>query len=67
VKTEFHEHIHVPFSVGIVHGLVGSGALVVLVISSMNDAFQGFFFIASFGVGLILVTLIVSLLGGRQR
>lgn len=63
-ETESHEHAHVPFSVGIVHGLAGSGALVILVMSSMTDVVQGFFFIASFGVGLILaMSLIASALG----
>jgi sulfite exporter TauE/SafE len=63
-ETESHEHAHVPFSVGIIHGLAGSGALVVLVMSSMTDVVQGFFFIASFGLGLILaMSLIASALG----
>jgi high-affinity nickel permease len=63
-ETKSHEHAHVPFSVGIVHGLAGSGALVILIMSSMTDVVQGFFFIVSFGVGLILaMSLIASALG----
>ena len=63
-ETESHEHAHVPFSVGVVHGLAGSGAMVVLVMSSMTDVLQGFFFIVSFGLGLILaMSLIASVLG----
>ncbi len=49
-----HEHPHLPFSVGLVHGLAGSGALAVLVMSTMSDVTQGLFFIAAFGGGSIL-------------
>jgi ABC-type nickel/cobalt efflux system permease component RcnA len=63
-EKESHEHSHVPFSVGIIHGLAGSGALVVLTMSSMTDVAQGFFFIVFFGLGLILaMSLIASALG----
>jgi sulfite exporter TauE/SafE len=63
-ETESHDHAHVPFSVGMVHGLAGSGTIVVLVMSSMGDIVQGLFFIVFFGVGLIFaMSLIASVLG----
>jgi len=63
-ETESHQHAHVPFSVGIVHGLAGSGAMVILVMSTMTNLLQGFLFIASFGLGLIIaMSLIASALG----
>lgn len=63
-RSAFREHAHVPFSVGIVHGLAGSGALVILVMSSMTNVVQGFSFIAPFGVGLIFAkSMIASALG----
>jgi ABC-type nickel/cobalt efflux system permease component RcnA len=67
-----HDHAHIPFLVGIVHGLAGSGALVVLTMSTMANAIDGVFFIASFGIGLILAMSLIastlsvpSILGGR--
>lgn len=67
-----HDHAHVPFFVGIVHGLAGSGALVVLTMSTMANAIDGVLFIASFGIGLILAMSLIastlsvpSILGGR--
>jgi ABC-type nickel/cobalt efflux system permease component RcnA len=67
-----HDHAHVPFSVGIVHGLAGSGTLVVLTMSTMANPIDGVFFIASFGIGLILAMSLIasaisapSILGGR--
>lgn len=53
-ESPSHEHPHLPFSVGLVHGLAGSGALAVLVMSTMSDIMQGLFFIAAFGGGSIL-------------
>lgn len=57
---ETHNHPHVPLSVGVVHGLAGSGALVVLVMSTMAGVFQGLAFIAAFGVGLIVAMSLIS-------
>jgi len=67
-----HDHAHVPFSVGIVHGLAGSGALVVLTMSTMANAIDGVLFIAFFGIGLIFAMSLIasalslpSIFGGR--
>ncbi len=59
-ESASHEHPHLPFSVGVIHGLAGSGALVVLVMSTMADITQGLFFIAAFGGGSILAMSIIS-------
>lgn len=54
------EHTHTysssraAFGVGLVHGLAGSGALVVLVISQMKTPFEGLMYILIFGLGSIL-------------
>lgn len=37
-STGHHSHSHVPYIIGCVHGLAGSGGLVVLALSSMPDA-----------------------------
>lgn len=57
-----HEHRHVrgPLAVGMVHGLAGSGALVLLVLSSMASVPQGLLFLLLFGAGSILGMLVIS-------
>jgi cytochrome c biogenesis protein CcdA len=53
------QHIHTrntsraAFGVGLIHGLAGSGALVVLVISQMKTPFEGLMYILIFGLGSI--------------
>ena len=50
-----HNHTHntsrAAFGVGLIHGLAGSGALVVLVISQMKTPFEGLMYILIFGLG----------------
>lgn len=55
-----HDHAHIPFSVGIVHGLAGSGALVILAMSTMTGVIDGVFFILFFGAGLIFAMSLIS-------
>ncbi|MDR1877157.1 MAG: sulfite exporter TauE/SafE family protein [Flavobacteriaceae bacterium] len=47
-------HHKAALGVGMVHGLAGSGALVVLVLTQMSSAAEGFSYILIFGVGSIL-------------
>lgn len=58
--SETHDHAHLPFSVGVFHGLAGSGTLLLLVMSTMADVTQGFLFMAAFGGGLIVAMSIIS-------
>ncbi len=55
-----HQHIRRPLLIGMVHGLAGSGALTVLVLSTMPSVNQGLFFLLLFGVGSILGMLVFS-------
>ena len=52
-----HNHTHntsrAAFGVGLIHGLAGSGALVVLAISQMKTPFEGLMYILIFGLGSI--------------
>ena len=52
-----HNHTHntsrAAFGVGLIHGLAGSGALLVLVISQMKTPFEGLMYILIFGLGSI--------------
>ncbi|WP_269222611.1 sulfite exporter TauE/SafE family protein [Flavobacterium sp. IMCC34518] len=61
-----HNHSHnlkdhkAAFGVGLVHGLAGSGALVVLVLTQMKTATEGLMYILIFGIGSILGMFIAS-------
>jgi sulfite exporter TauE/SafE len=59
-KSPKHNHHHKSFLLGLVHGLAGSGALMLLVIASINSAIQGVAFILVFGFGSIFGMLFVS-------
>lgn len=49
-----------PFLVGVVHGLAGSGALMLLVLSTIANVLDGLFYILVFGVGSLLGMSIMS-------
>ncbi len=55
-----HRHIRRPLLIGMVHGLAGSGALTVLLLSTMSSVGQGLFFLLLFGIGSILGMLLFS-------
>ena len=65
------EHTHTysssraAFGVGLVHGLAGSGALVVLVISQMKTPFEGLMYILIFGLGSILGMFLAAYLAQK--
>jgi len=61
-ETLGHEHRHIGRSllVGMVHGLAGSGVLILLVVSIMSSVSQGLFFLLFFGVGSILGMVALS-------
>ncbi|MBI4303406.1 MAG: sulfite exporter TauE/SafE family protein [Chloroflexi bacterium] len=55
-----HRYLGRPLLIGMVHGLAGSGALTVLVLSVMPSVGQGLFFLLVFGAGSILGMLVFS-------
>jgi ABC-type nickel/cobalt efflux system permease component RcnA len=63
-----HEHsgwLHVglrPLLVGMVHGAAGSGALMLLVLSTIHSGLQALLYIAVFGLGSIAGMLVISAL-----
>ncbi len=57
-----HHHHHRSFLVGLVHGLAGSSALMLLVLTTVESVWQGIFFILIFGVGSILGMMVTSTL-----
>lgn len=66
VTTSNHTHpnksnsFNAAFGVGLVHGLAGSGALVVLVLSQMKSTLEGLLYILIFGVGSIIGMFLAS-------
>jgi sulfite exporter TauE/SafE len=55
-----HQHIRRPLLMGMIHGLAGSGAITLLVVSTMSSVAQGLVFILVFGVGSILGMMLFS-------
>ena len=55
-----HQHIRRPLLIGMVHGLAGSGALTLLVLSTMSSVAQGLVFLLVFGIGSILSMVLFS-------
>lgn len=55
-----HRHAHRPFLVGLLHGLAGSAAISLLVLSGAPTLTQGFIFAAVFGIGSIAGMMLVS-------
>ncbi len=53
-----------PLLVGAMHGLAGSGALTVLVLTQIHSATLGFFYLMVFGIGSIFGMLLMSFLVG---
>lgn len=59
-----HRHGHKPYLIGCIHGLAGSGSLVVLTAATLNNVATVIEFILIFGVGSIIGMAIISGLMG---
>ena len=55
---------HKSLLIGLIHGLAGSAALMLLVLGSIQSPWEGVFYIVIFGVGSILGMMIISTLIG---
>ncbi len=62
--SQSHSHTHKSFIVGMFHGLAGSAALMLLVLTTVESMLQGLLFILIFGIGSILGMLITSTIIG---
>jgi high-affinity nickel permease len=63
-KEVAHEHRHRPLFIGMIHGLAGSSALMLLVLSTIPSFGLGILYIIVFGIGSIAGMLIISTLIG---
>ncbi len=52
--SHYHDHLHKPFLVGMLHGLAGSGGVMLLIVASMDSVSQGLTLVVMFGIGSIL-------------
>ena len=64
-KTRLHEHNHhqphhLAYFVGLVHGLAGSGALIVLVMTQIQSTLEGLLYLGIFGIGSMLGMLVAA-------
>lgn len=55
-----HKHSHTSYLIGLVHGLAGSGMLVIFIASSLDSFESVFTFILFFGLGSIISMSIIS-------
>ena len=58
--NEEHTHSHKSVIVGMVHGMAGSGALMLAVLSTVDSVVNGLAYIALFGIGSIVGMLAIS-------
>lgn len=61
--TSSHSHSR-SFFIGIVHGFAGSGALMLLILSTIESTLVGLYYILTFGVGSIIGMTIMSFVFG---
>ncbi len=65
-----HRHRHLiklgarPFLIGMIHGMAGSGALMILVLATIPSAIAGLVYVAIFGIGslggMLLMSVVIS-------
>lgn len=55
-----HKHEHKSYLIGMVHGLAGSGGLIALTMTTLDNVGMAFSFILLFGLGSIVGMLVVS-------
>jgi len=60
-KTNEHHHTHsLAYGVGLVHGLAGSGALILIAMAQMKTAADGLIYLMIFGGGCIIGMLVAA-------
>lgn len=63
LMKHFHSHKR-SYLIGSIHGLAGSGALMILVLSTIRSTMAGLYYILIFGLGSILSMTLISLILG---
>lgn len=68
-STKYNHHNHIPFKqsilIGLIHGLAGSAAITLLILTTIKSTFLGLIYILFFGIGsisgMMLISSIISL------
>lgn len=55
-----HHYHHLAYGVGLVHGLAGSGAMVLLVMTSIQSSFTSMMYLLIFGLGSVVGMLVAA-------
>ena len=55
-----HKHEHKSYLIGLIHGLAGSGSLIALAATTLDNVEMAFTFILLFGLGSIIGMIVVS-------
>lgn len=63
-KKEHKYYHNISFMVGLVHGIAGSGALMLLILSTIPSFLEGLYYILIFGLGSILGMSLMSFIIG---
>ena len=58
-NKHYHKH-SLAYSVGLVHGLAGSGALILIAMSQMKSPLDGLFYLLIFGAGCVVGMLVAA-------
>ncbi|MEM9547378.1 MAG: sulfite exporter TauE/SafE family protein [Bacteroidota bacterium] len=53
-------HHHMAYGIGFIHGLAGSGTMILLVMAEMNNGFNGMLYLLIFGIGSVIGMLIAA-------
>jgi cytochrome c biogenesis protein CcdA len=53
-------HHHLAYGVGLVHGLAGSGAMILLVMSEIQSSFNSMVYLLIFGIGSVIGMLVAA-------
>ena len=55
-----HSNHHLAYGVGLVHGLAGSGAMILLVMTEIQNSFKSMMYLLIFGIGSIIGMLVAA-------
>ncbi len=57
---DHHHNHHLAYGIGLIHGLAGSGAMILLVMTEIQDSFDSLLYLVIFGVGSIAGMLVAA-------
>lgn len=58
--TDSSNHHHLAYGIGLVHGLAGSGAMILLVMSEIQSSFSSMVYLLIFGIGSVIGMLVAA-------